>query len=397
MHWKRWLVILLIVAAVAAALIYGYRPQPLAVETEKIRRGPLRLTIDEEGKTRITDTYVVSAPVAGYVARIRLKAGDPVEQGQLITHIDAPRSTALDPRARAQSQARVGVAEAAVDAARQRVRAAEADATWWKSELARVEQLVKTGDVPRDRLERTQAEDRRAGASLREANEQVRVAESELRAARAALDYETTPSADGAGAPSSVGVPANLAGRVLRVLHESEGAIQAGEPLIEIANARSIEVVVELLSADAVRVAPGTRVILTRWGGNTPLEARVRKIEPVGFTKISALGVEEQRVYVIADITSPREQWERLGAGYRVEAAFVVWESDSVLLVPASALFRYGEGWAVFLAENGFARRRQVEVGHRSGLLAEVLSGILEGATVITHPDTSIEDGTQVK
>jgi HlyD family secretion protein len=397
MHWKRWLVILLILAGVGAALFYGYRPQPLAVETEKVRLGPLRITVDEEGKTRITDTYVVSAPVAGYARRIRLKVGDPVEQGQTIVMIDAPRATALDPRSRAEAQARVAVAEAALDAARQRIGAAEADTSWWKSELARVEKLVRSGDIPRDRLDRTQSEERRASATLREATEQVRVAQSEVLAARAALEFERHPVTDGVAASQSVPVHADVGGRVLRVLHESEGVVQPGEPLVEIANARSLEVVVELLSADAVKVAPGTRVIFTRWGGDKPLQGRVRKIEPVGFTKISALGVEEQRVYVIADITSPREDWHRLGAGYRVEAAFVVWESDNVLLVPSSALFRYGEGWAVFVVEEGFARRRPVQAGHRSGLQAEVLSGLIEGTLVITHPDTEIEDGTLVK
>lgn len=396
MHWKRWLGILAVAAAVAAAVVYGFRPQPVLVEAEKLARGPLRVTVEEEGKTRITDTFVISAPVAGYAHRITLKAGDAVAPGQAITRIDPQRSTALDPRTRAESKARVGVASAAVEAARERVGAAEADATYWTAELARVEKLVSSGDVPRDRLDRSRAEQRRAQAALREAREQVRVAESELRAAQTTLDYASPTQADGAPA-EAVEVRANVGGRVLNVMRQSEGVVQAGDGLIELANARSLEVVVELLSADAVKVAPGTRVIFTRWGGEKPLEGRVRKIEPVGFTKVSALGVEEQRVYVVADIVSPRQEWERLGAGYRVEAAFVLWENDSVVLVPSSALFRHGDGWAVFAVENGTARRKQVEVGRRSGLVAEVVAGVAEGAMVITHPDTAVEDGKMVQ
>jgi len=194
-----------------------------------------------------------------------------------------------------------------------------------------------------------------------------------------------------------VAVRAPAGGRVLKVLRKSEGVVGAGEPLLEIGDARALEVAVEVLSADAVRIAPGTRVLFERWGGPVPLEGRVRVVEPTAFTKVSALGVEEQRVRVIAGITSPRQLWERLGDGYRVEASFILWEGEDVLQVPASALFRYQQGWAVFVEEGAFARRRLVQVDHRNGLAAEILSGLAEGERVIVHPDDSVEDGKAVQ
>jgi HlyD family secretion protein len=183
---------------------------------------------------------------------------------------------------------------------------------------------------------------------------------------------------------------------VLKRFRESEGVVNAGEALVEVGSPRTLEVEVEALSSDAVRLSPGTRVLFERWGGDYPLEGVVRTVEPFGFTKISALGVEDQRVLVIVDFSSPREQWERLGDGYRVEAVFILWEGEDVLQVPASTLFRYQEGWAAFVIENGVARRRVVEVGHRSGLTAEILSGLAVGEQVIPHPSNDIEDGTEV-
>jgi HlyD family secretion protein len=182
----------------------------------------------------------------------------------------------------------------------------------------------------------------------------------------------------------------------LKVVRESEGVVNSGEALLEIANARALEIEVEILSADAVRMGPGTRVLFSRWGGDHPLEGRVRVVEPTGFTKISALGVEEQRVRVITDLTSPEDQWQRLGDGYRVEASFVLWEGESVLQVPASALFRNGDGWAVFVVENNTARRRSVQIGHRTGLAVETLSGVKEGDRVIAHPDDTVQEGKAV-
>lgn len=394
MHWKRWVGIALLAAGVVLLIAWGYRPRPVLVEAGEVRRGPLRVTVVEEGKTRVTDRFVVSAPVAGYMRRIRWKVGDAVGRGEPLIEIEPLRPQALDPRSRAEAEARVAAAEAAWRRAQEQLAAAGADAAYWEAELARVRKLVATGDVPKDRLDRTLAESRRAEAARRAAEHAVDLAASELEAARAALKYSAASASS--SATELVIVPAPVAGRILKVLRESEGVVHPGDPLLEIGNARSLEVEVEVLSDDAVKITPGMRVIFERWGGPEPLEGRVRRIEPHAFTKISALGVEEQRVRVISDITSPPEKWERLGDGYRIEASFMLWEGDNVLVAPASALFRHNGGWAVFVIEGGVARRRPVRIGHRNGLEAEILSGLEEGRMVITHPDSSIEDGTLV-
>jgi HlyD family secretion protein len=389
---RRWIGIALVAAAVVAALIYAWRPQPVLVEAVEVSRGDLMVTIEEEGKTRVTDRFVVSAPLAGFARRIALEEGDAVNQGQLITTLEPLRVPALDPRTRAQTEAQGAAAEASVSVARERVRAAQTDARYWESELARVEKLMKSGDVARDRYDRTVAEERRARAVLSEAEQRVEAAEAEVKAARSALGVSAFERAG-----ETLAIRSPVSGRILKLIRQSEGVVSPGEPLLELGSVRSLEVVVELLSADAVRVGPGTRVLLTRWGGEQPLEARVRMVEPLAFTKVSALGVEEQRVNVIADIVTPRNVWQRVGAGYRVEASFVLWEGRNVLQVPAGALFRQQDEWAVFVVDQGLARRRKVEIGHRNGLAAEVLSGLAEKDRIIAHPDSSIEDGKPVQ
>lgn len=396
MRWKRWLEIGVVLAGVVSLIVYGFRPRPVLVESARVKRGPLRVAVEEEGKTRVTDRFVVSAPVAGFARRVTLDVGDPVFEGQVLLDLDPLRPTVLDSRSRAEGEARVAAARASLLEAQEKARAAAADAGYWEAQLARVKDLFRTGDVAKETYDRTVTEARRAEATRRSAEHAIEVARSELEAARAALQYSAAPSANDA-AGEIVRVRAPVGGRVLKVAHKSEGVVSPGEPLVEIANAHSLEVVVELLSADAVRVAPGGHVLFERWGGSAPLEGRVRLVEPVAFTKISALGVEEQRVRVIVDFTSPRELWRRLGDGYRVDASFILWESRDVLQFPASALFRYQDGWAVFTIQAGRAHRRKVEVGHRNGLIAEVLSGLSEDEQVIGHPDRSIEDGTQVQ
>jgi HlyD family secretion protein len=385
------------VVATAVVLVvgYGFRPQPVLVELAVVRRGPLRVTVEEEGKTRVTDRFVVSAPVAGFARRLALEVGDPVRQGQVLLLLEPLRPQVLDPRSRAQAEAQVAAAEAALRAAEERARAAAAEATYWKSQVARLEKLFATGDISGDQRDRAVTESSRAEASQRAADHAVEQARSEREAARAAL----THSAAQPGNPPAeiVAVRAPVGGRVLKVVHKSEGVVNPGQPLVEIANARSLEVEVEVLSADAVRIGPGTLVLFERWGGETPLEGRVRVVEPVAFTKVSALGVEEQRVRLIIDLASPASQWSRLGDGYRVEASFVLWQGSNVLQVPASALFRHQEGWAVFAVDQGIAKQRQVQVGHRNGLVAEILSGLAEGDQVIAHPDDTVREGVAVK
>ena len=393
-NWRRRLGLLGFCALVVLAIVWGFMPQPVPVETAAVVRGPLQVTVEEEGKTRVVDHFVISAPVAGFLRRIELDVGDSVKRGQELLTLDPLRSTVLDPRARAEAQARVRTTQAALKGSQENVVAAAADARYWESQLARVRELHEAGTISDEELNQTEADARRTGANLRSAEFSVEVAQSELQAARTTLRHS---AAQQSGQPAeTVAAHAPISGSVLKVLRESEGVVSRGEPLLEIGNPRLLEVEVELLSADAVRAGPGTRVILERWGGEGPLEARVRVVEPFGFTKISALGVEEQRVLVIADIVSPSEEWEKLGDGYRVETKFILWEEDEVLQVPSSALFRRGDQWAVFVVDGEFARLRNVQLGRRSGLTAQILSGVEAGELVITHPDDSIEAGVRV-
>jgi HlyD family secretion protein len=395
MRWRRKIVLLAILAAVALAVAYGFMPRPVAVDALEVRRGPMSVTLEEEGKTRVIDRFVVSAPVAGFARRIELNAGDPVKRGQVLVALEPLRAEVLDPRKRAEAEARVKAAEAALKEAEEEMAASRASADYAEAELRRIQGLHEKGYVSMGEFEQAETDARLAGARLRSLGFAVDVARFELEAARTALLYS---AAEGTGGlKRRVAISSPVHGRVLKVQHESEGVVAAGEALIEIGDPRALEVEVEVLSDDAVRIGPGTRVLLERWGGAGPLEGRVRAVEPAGFTKVSALGVEEQRVLVISDIVSPPERWERLGDGYRVEARFILWEGEDVLQAPSSALFRHEEGWAVFVMKNGRALRRQVETGRRSGLSAEVLSGLSEGEMVIPHPDRSIEDRTRVK
>ncbi len=394
--WLKRLLLLAIAAAVVAGVVLGLMPAPPRVDVAAVARGPLQVTVREEGRTRVKDRYVISAPAPGFAHRLELEVGDPVVAGQAVARLEPLRSTALDPRARAEAEARVAAAEAALQAAEQNASVAEAEQALAGTELERVQRLREVGAVSQGTLDQAAAEARRAEAALRSARFAVEVARYELEAARATLSYSAQEEPHPADAVVDVRSP--VAGEVLRLIHQSEGVVAAGQPLIEVGDPRALEVEVEVLSADAVRIAPGMRVLLERWGGEAPLEAAVRRVEPVGFTKVSALGVEEQRVLVIVDLVSPPEQWSRLGDGYRVEATFVLWEGDEVLQVPSSALFRAADGWRVFaLGEGGEVRARPVELGRRSGLAAQVTSGLAPGERVITHPDDRIEDGLEVR
>ncbi len=407
--WKRWLWIILLVLTVLAGAFFAMRPQPVVVEATTVKRGPLRVTVEEEGKTRIRNRFVVSAPIAGYVRRIRWNEGDSVRAGDVAGILEPLRAEVLDTRTREVSEARLRAAEAAkavvearLNTSEQQARAAVADSEYWAQQLRREQTLERSGDISQDRLARTRTEAERAEASRKAAEHVVATTRAEIELARAEVAATQAallnPAVRGQG-PSGdvVSVRWPVSGRVLKVVKESEGVVQAGDPLIELGNVRALEVEVEVLSADAVKMAPGTPVEFNRWGGDHPLKGQVRVVEPAGFTKISALGVEEQRVRVIADITSPEGDWQRLGEGYRVEAVFILWQGDQVLQVPASSLFRSGDQWFVFAIEGSVARRRAVQIGHRSALSVEIMSGLKEGDTVIPHPDETVVDGKEVE
>ena len=395
MHLQRWLAIVAIIGAIIFAIGYGFMPRPVPADIVKVSRGPMSVTIEEEGKTRVKDRFILSAPVAGFMRRIELEAGDPVKKGQPLIELEPLRSTVLDPRSRAEAEAAVEAAEAALKAAKENVGAATADAEYAKSNLERIKRLYEAGYAAKETLDQAESEAKRTESIRLSAEAQVKVARSELEKVRASL-FDLTSS----GVKNRhriVTILAPVEGRILKIHRESEGVVNSGDALVEIGDPGKLEVRVEVLSTDAVKIKPGTPVLFERWGGDSPLSGRVRIVEPAGFTKISSLGVEEQRVLVVADITSLPENWQGLGDEYRVEAQFIIWEAKDVLQVLASALFRKDDKWAVFAVENNRSRLREVEVGQRNGLIAEILSGLAEGEIVITHPSDLIKDGIRVK
>lgn len=388
---RRRLALAVLAALVAAGLFLGFRPQVIEVDVGAVQRGPLRVTIAQEGRTRVRERYVVTAPVSGYARRVPLDVGQAVERGATLVELEPLRAEALDARRRAEAQARIAAADANVSAAGQRVSAAASNAALAQQELLRLRQLRPAGFVSAAAEDRAASDAARSAAELRSAQFSAATARHELEAARASLRYGASASSAGL-----LAVASPVAGRVLKIPHKSEGAVSSGQPLIEIGDPGALEVEVDVLSADAVRLRAGTRVVFERWGGEGALEGVVRVVEPAGFTKVSALGVEEQRVWVIVAFSSPPALWQRLGDGYRVEASFIVWEEGDVLQIPASALFRDGAGWAVFAIEQGRAVRRQVEIGQRSGLAAQLMSGLPAGAQVIVHPDDRVGEGVRV-
>jgi HlyD family secretion protein len=394
MPWRQRIILILLLFLAAMLLLWAFLPRPVSIETAKVSRGPLRVTVEEEGKARLRDRFVVSAPVTGYARRVDLEVGDPVKRGQGVAEIEPMRADGLDPRARGTAQARVSAAEAALRVAEERVREATAADEYASARLERTRRLTEAGLTTKDALEQAASEAERASAATRSAEASTDAARHDLEAAKAAL---TRAGASGGRQGDRLTVRSPATGRVLAVRHESEGVVPSGAPLLEIGDPGRLEVVVDVLSEDAVRIHPGIAVRFERWGGDDPLEGKVRVVEPVGFTKVSALGVEEQRVLVLVDITSPREEWKRIGDGYRLEASFVLWEEKEVLQVPSGALFRTGDRFAVYVVEKGRAKARTVEIGRRNGLAAQLLSGLAEGETVILHPGDTVAEGKKVR
>ncbi|MBI3047630.1 MAG: efflux RND transporter periplasmic adaptor subunit [Acidobacteria bacterium] len=368
-------------------------PETLEVDVAPVVRGPLVVTVEEEGRTRVRDRFVVSAPVTGRVRRIELEPGDRVRRGAVVARLQPEPPPLLDARTRAEAQAAVESARAALGRARAEEQRAAAALAQADRELARSRRLVDAGVLPAQEADLRETDARLA----REANEAaafaVRAAAAELARAEARL---APSSPRQAGAAVAVTAPAD--GVILRRLRESESLVPAGEPLVEIGDPADLEIVVDLLSTDAVRIREGSRALVEQSGQAPALEAIVRRIEPSGFTKVSALGVEEQRVNVILELPGPAGGEDLvLGDAYRVDVRIVVWEAADVLKLPTSALVRDGEQWAVFLVEAGRARRTLVELGQQNGREAEVLAGLAEGARVVIHPSDALTDGSRVR
>ncbi len=378
----------------AAAAFFGLRPQPVAVESAVAVRGELQTTINAEGRTRVRDRFVVAAPVGGRLSRLRLRRGDRVARGSVVATIEAPPLEPLDPREQGVVEARLTAAQAArreaeAMVARQLTTLAQAE-----RERQRAERLVETGDLSRQEFERWCNVEAAGREELTAARSRQAIAAAEVEAARAAL--LTNNGRGGAGRPrqsARIEVTSPIDGRVLRLYEESERVVAAGAPLLEISNPETLELVIEVLSTDAVRLRPEMPVIVERWGGDQPLQGKVRVIEPTAFTRISALGIEEQRVNVIADLP---ERPGTLGDGYRIEARIIVNQLPDVLKLPLGALFREGDDWAVYLIEKGRAHRRLVSLGQRGEREAEVTAGLREGQRVIQRPPRELRDGDRV-
>lgn len=391
----KWLFWSLFAALILAAVVFSLRPEPVWVDLAPVTRGPLTVSITEEGKTRVKDRYLVSSPVAGFLHRLSLEVGDSVSPGQQLTEVDPMPASALDARSRAEAEARVGAARSALNSVRQKVTAAEAEATLAAKELARLRALSDNRFVSEDRLQQAETAHDRARAILRSARFDEEVMAHELEAARTRLEVSAAQSSGG-GDVERVAVRSPIDGAVLTIVRESEGVIQAGEAILEVGDPHALEVVVEVLSFDAVKLAPGVQARLTGWGG-VELAAVVRRVEPVGFEDISALGVEEQRVQVVADIVSAPETWQTLGDGYRVDATFVLWQAEAVLQVPASAVFVQDGQSQVFRALEGRAERILVAAGRSNGLDTVILEGLAEGDRVVRHPDRQLEHGGRIR
>jgi len=386
------------VAAVALAgvVAWALRPQPVLVETAKVARGAFELTVSDDGKTRVRERYVVSAPLAGRVERIALKAGDPVAEGQVVAVLTPSMPAFLDARTVRELEARVGTAEAQRLRAAAEVQKAEAQVAQARSDLQRAKMLSYEGYVSATVLEQAQL----ALVTAEKGQEATKFAEHaaihEVDQARAALlRYRAESAGKVVGASWEVKSP--ITGSVLKVVQESEGVVALGAPLIEVADPRSLEAVVDVLSEEGVAIRRGMPARIELGSGVAPLAARVRRIEPAAFTKVSALGVEEQRVNVVLDFAEPLDKVQTIGDGFRVQAHIVTFRTDDAVKVPVGALFRRGKQWAVFAVENGRALLRPVELARRNGAEAQIDKGLQPGQTVVVYPSDALEDGARVK
>ena len=383
---KKLIAAVLIVAGIVGVALW---PESMEVSVVHAERGPMQVTVDEDGETRVRDRFLITAPVSGRVQRIEIEPGDMVVRGRtVVARITPAESPLLDPRTRSELQASIEAATAAVGQAKaERQRAATA-LERARTTLRRQQELMKAGAIAADALDAAETTVATSDDAVRAAEFTERRAESELQLARARL---SAPSTSG----RSVDVLSPIDGTVLKRLRESEGTVPVGEPLLEIGEPGRMEIVADLLSTDAVRVSPGAEVLIEQWGGGHTLHGRVRRVEPSGFMKVSALGVEEQRVNVVIDFMNLAEA-SRLGDGYRVEVRIVLWKENDVIKVPVGALFRQGDGWAVFVVAEGRVRRQIVQLGQRNENEGQITGGLEAGATIVLHPPDTLTDGARV-
>lgn len=377
----------LVGAIVIALVAWAFVPKPIKVENGRVERGSLRVTVDEEAETRVHDRFEIAAPVTGRLQRIELHAADPVEEGQLVAQIEP---LPLDPRERAELLARVESTEATRREAEANVERIRTEYEQARRTRERASKLAASGVISHEEREFADTAATNSSNALDAAKFRARAAAYEVQVAKAGLLALAVEHGD---KPRIITLRSPIRGHVLRLLQQSERVVSAGTPILQVGHPSQLEIVSDVLSTEAVKVKPGDPVLIENWGGDRVLRAKVRTVESSGFTKISALGVEEQRVNVVMDfVDSPT----RLGDGYRVDVRIIVWEGNDVLKVPASALFRRGQGWSVFVVENGRARARTVEIGHRNALEAELVKGVGGGEEVILHPGNQVSEGTRV-
>ncbi|CAN5518509.1 HlyD family efflux transporter periplasmic adaptor subunit [soil metagenome] len=386
---NRLIRIALIVIVLVLLAYWAFRPRPVPADFAAVERGTLQVTVEDEGRTRVRDQFVVSAPVPGRMERIALEPGDPVVAGKTVLARFQPTDPALlDVRTRGELEARVRAAQSAVGAARADRDRLRGELAFAQSELKRM-QTIADAVAQRD-IDAAAQQVEALERAVQSAEFNVQTAQHQVELARASL-VQTR-----GGQTAAIPLYSPVSGVVLRRLQESEAVVPTGQPFLEVGDAGEMEIVADLLSSAAVRVQPGQQVLIEQWGGERSLTGRVRRVEPSGFTKISALGVEEQRVNVIIDFDDSPEARPGIGDGYRVEVRIIVASRDNTLKVPSSSLFRHEGGWAVYRVEDGWAIRQRVELGQQSGLEAEVVSGLDEGQQIVVYPSDAIGDGVQV-
>ncbi len=383
--WRKRLTVAGVVAIAIVGVVLAFRPSPQLVDVVAVARGPLVVTVDQEGVTRVRDRYVVTAPVAGELHRIALEVGDSVRRGQVVAMLDP---LPLDSRARQLASARLAAAEDSYRTARANLEAARELLGQAHRERIRADSLAAQHLISPEQREKAAVTEASRAREVDAADYKAQAAAHDVEQARAALSLSGSRSA----APVQVGAP--VSGRVLRIPERSERVVAAGDTLMALGDPAKIEIVADLLSADAVKVHPGDTMLIEEWGGGRVLQGVLRRVEPAGFTKVSALGVEEQRVNVIGDLVEPAEG---LGDSYRVEVRVVLWRGEDVVTVPASAIFRGRGGWEAFVVESGRARRRAITIGHRGAFDVEVQSGLSPGEVVIRQPSDRIADGVRVR
>ncbi|SCA62663.1 Uncharacterized protein SCG7086_AC_00170 [Chlamydiales bacterium SCGC AG-110-P3] len=391
--WRK-LLLYLFSAALMVALVAGFWPKPTKVQTVSVVRSPLIVSILEEGKTRIRNRYVITPPVAGYLNRVTLRAGARVQARKtVLATIEAEASGFLDPRSRSEAQAHLNAVVALKMQREAEVNRASAALDLALKELDRADLLRKEEVISDQEWDDIEAREQVLSQELSSAKFALRVAEFEIEQAQAKLREVAVPDAEES---IPLEITGSVDGFVLNVFEENARTVDAGTPIMEIGDPSDLEVELELLSTDAVGIEPGAEVTIEQWGGGVPMYGRVALVEPGGFTKVSALGVEEQRVKVRVDFLEPLPSDHKLGDRYRIEARIVTWRGDNVLQVPTGSLFRRGNDWMTFTVENGKARLRKVEITHNNGIAAEVVSGMEEGEIVIVYPPEGVADGVDV-